>query len=563
MFEGSIIGALRFILGADTAELDAAGPRASKALRKAAKDGEAAGKAIAGAIDNLYGRLTRLLGISGLVAAAIRVFQNAVADMRALDRLSTATGTGIAQLQSLRAVAERVGVDFNRLSGVLEQHGMRMREALANPTSDAALALNMLGVNARNADGSLRTFDELLPSLADALNRYADGANKSAIVSRLFGEAGGPEMARLLAQGSAEIQRQRREYEATNKAFSAEQVRDFTTAQANLTDAFRRLSQELAIMATGPAKSVIDALVSVISYINQAAGAAMPRAAQVMEQLQAELQTLADLQAQVARGGIVAWATGAERTLADVNARVIALRAELAALVAADAAAAKRRNEGRPQAPDPDAARKAMEQARFELQEFLTIVSGQGTLIETMNVAWMTHAEIIEEVQRRIRAAYGQTAEAHRALATATRQLNTQFESGIKTVMGTAAQTLTALFPKSKGAAIAAAMLQMGVAIMNAMALPFPLNWVQVGLVAAQGAATIANMKSVTSSGGGSIPGTNIVGNTSEAPAMPTQAVTINIPGGQVFSSEMLASFVGQLNEYVKNGATLVATVVK
>src|SRR5690606_40586536 len=60
------------------------------------------------------------------------------------------------------------------------------------------------------------------------------------------------------------------------------------------------------------------------------------------------------------------------------------------------------------------------------------------------------------------------------------------------------------LFPKSKAAAIASAIINTAVAVTEALKLPPPLNFVQAGLVAAAGAAQVATIASTNISGGGS-----------------------------------------------------------
>src|SRR5581483_522566 len=64
--------------------------------------------------------------------------------------------------------------------------------------------------------------------------------------------------------------------------------------------------------------------------------------------------------------------------------------------------------------------------------------------------------------------------------------------------------TLAGAFQNNKAFAIANAVVHVAEAITQALTLPFPLNWVQVGAVTAAGAAQIAAIESASPGGGGS-----------------------------------------------------------
>src|SRR5690606_26918151 len=94
--------------------------------------------------------------------------------------------------------------------------------------------------------------------------------------------------------------------------------------------------------------------------------------------------------------------------------------------------------------------------------------------------------------------------------------------------------------------------------------VPWPLNWIQAGLVAAAGAAQIASIRSTNMSGGGGFPrvgGTGAAAAPSTAQtAPPGRAVHIHIPAGDFFSREAVVGLIERLNEEVQNGAILIST---
>jgi hypothetical protein len=124
-----------------------------------------------------------------------------------------------------------------------------------------------------------------------------------------------------------------------------------------------------------------------------------------------------------------------------------------------------------------------------------------------------------------------------------------------------AAQTITALWPKQKGAAIAAAIINTAVGVTKALSsAPPPWNFVQAALVAAQGAAQIAAIRSTNEDGAGG--GTTTP---AAAPAEPTvdmgRSLTINgVDPGALFSGGQVRGPIEMINEEVRNGATLISS---
>jgi hypothetical protein len=171
-------------LTADSASFEKGLDRANAAMRRAAAQGEATGKVIAAQISRLAGIAAAYLGAS----RAVDTFTKAIEDVTALGRLSQQSGIAVERLSELRFAAASVGVTFEELQQTIRGFAQRMAEGLTDNASSVSIALNTLGVSARNADGSLRNFDQILPDLADGFSRYADGAGEAQLASALFGE---------------------------------------------------------------------------------------------------------------------------------------------------------------------------------------------------------------------------------------------------------------------------------------------------------------------------------------------------------------------------------------
>jgi hypothetical protein len=220
--------------------------------------------------------------------------------------------------------------------------------------------------------------------------------------------------------------------------------------------------------------------------------------------------------------------------------------------------------------PDLSRMKEQQELAQNQFQIFQQQAAGQRTLLEDLNMAFTSHADLVVEAQSRIAAAYGNTVQAQIQMANIQRQLNLQQEQQVIRVAQTAAQTITALWPKQKGAAIAAATINTGVAVTEALKLTFPLNFIQAGLVLAAGVAQINAIRSTSQSGGGSLPalsgggGGGAIGDTGGATpvaAVPDfgRAITIVLEG-DFYSRDQVQSLMDRISEEVKNGGKLVSS---
>lgn len=115
--------------------------------------------------------------------------ESAVESAAALERLSQESDIAVEQLSALAAVFAQSGVGQDEMASSLKKLNTAISDAAGNPTSKAAFAFQALGLSITNANGSLKTAGDLLPQIADAYSRLADGPNKVAINTDLLGKA--------------------------------------------------------------------------------------------------------------------------------------------------------------------------------------------------------------------------------------------------------------------------------------------------------------------------------------------------------------------------------------
>ncbi|MDW7673785.1 MAG: hypothetical protein SCK28_04525 [Bacillota bacterium] len=132
----------------------------------------------------------------GLVAFVSKT--SAVADE--IDKMSIRTGISMDRLQELRYISGQVGVSFDSIESAVSRMTMSMSSADEEGKAMAE-AFAQIGIQTRNADGSLRetqsVFDETIRALGDMENE----TERNALAFQIFGR-GATELIPLFAAGS-------------------------------------------------------------------------------------------------------------------------------------------------------------------------------------------------------------------------------------------------------------------------------------------------------------------------------------------------------------------------
>lgn len=181
-----------------------------------------------------------------------------------LDDLQEKTGISVEKLSELRYAGEAVGTPLEALAGGVGRLSKLMAEA-AGGNKQATETFRTLGIEVKNADGSLRGSDEVLGDLADRFAGYQDGAAKAALAQQIFGKSGA-EMIPLLNQGREGIAKLRAEAEQLGAIYGGSLAKDAADFNDNLTKL--RLSSEAAAVSVGG--PFLKSLVSITNQILEA-----------------------------------------------------------------------------------------------------------------------------------------------------------------------------------------------------------------------------------------------------------------------------------------------------
>lgn len=117
--------------------------------------------------------------------------------------LAQRTGIGTTALQELAHAAAKSGSSSEGLIRAMQLLS-RTVQAAGDGSEDAARAFTRIGVTTKNADGSLKSADQLLLELSDKFRAMPDGMKKTALAMSLFGKSGA-ELIPLLNEGSENI----------------------------------------------------------------------------------------------------------------------------------------------------------------------------------------------------------------------------------------------------------------------------------------------------------------------------------------------------------------------
>lgn len=152
-----------------------------------------AGKSIKGCFNNLM-----LLGKVGLATAgyaflklgSLFTFTKLVANYgNNVLQTSQKIGMSVKSWQELRHAGEELGVEQDRLSvGLIQLNKNMVLAATGNKNMKTWFA--RAGVAVTDASGKIRNVEDVFSDLAGVMNRYRDGAKKTAVATALMGESG-------------------------------------------------------------------------------------------------------------------------------------------------------------------------------------------------------------------------------------------------------------------------------------------------------------------------------------------------------------------------------------
>lgn len=162
------------------------------------------------------------LAAAALAAAIIGAVAATVEAGSAAQEGAVKTGLSVEAYQELAYAAEQSGVPVELLEASMAKQNRMAAEAAAG-NEQAAAAFDALGVSVTNADGSLKSSEQLFNETAAALAAIEDPAKRAAAAQAIYGESAAKLMP-LLAEGPEGLARMREEAELLGIVLSDEDV---------------------------------------------------------------------------------------------------------------------------------------------------------------------------------------------------------------------------------------------------------------------------------------------------------------------------------------------------
>lgn len=558
MAGGATIGALRVVLGADTAIFDKNLKRAQSRL---AVFGKGIGVAMAAVAASVAAAATA-------VGAAMR---GMLTEADKLTKLGRAIGVPVEELSALKHAAELSGASVEQL-GRLFRNVARNMQGAAQAPSAFSRALDSLGIAWRDAEGNFIRADKLMLAVADKFAQMEDGAGKTALAMKIFGEEMGPKFVSMLNQGSAGIRAM------TEEAQQLGIVIDQQTGEAaeRFNDALDKLKKAQTGIITQITARFAPTLAGLAeSLVNTAKNTeALRYVGNLLVNVLKGLVTAGTIVAGIFRelGRIVAAVAGAVVAAAqlefkaaanlvkqhfgnmkDAVAADVQFIRELWAGFPTETQAAAVTFQEKTSAPIVQSTRAMAEEMRnFQM-------AAQMALDSVLNSPTETFQAKIAALEQAVRNGTISFAEFGQVV----KQVQQENIQHWENLGSTVASTLTTVFGKSKAAAIGSAIINTAVGVTQALrSLPPPFSFVTAAAVAAAGAAQIASIRSTSAGGGGSArrPSANVSSaqQQPEAGGVPQTVFLQGFGTDQLFSGDQLRKLIERLNEANRNGYRLV-----
>lgn len=203
---------------------------------------------------------------------------------RAWERAGTAIGVAITGAVAGLTFAAKANIDFAdaageaaesagvateaytalayaaKLSGVEQETLTKSLNKLNKGIAENSEELVNLGISTTDASGKLKSADAVLIELADRFAGMEDGAEKAALASKIFGDRVGPDLVRLLNQGSIGIQDLTEEARKLGVVIGDDFAKEAGKFNDNI-DKLKASLDGLVITITGPVIAGINGLI--------------------------------------------------------------------------------------------------------------------------------------------------------------------------------------------------------------------------------------------------------------------------------------------------------------
>ncbi|MCC2632115.1 MAG: putative Phage tail length tape measure protein, partial [Ramlibacter sp.] len=187
-------------------------------------------------------------------AASVAMVKSAIDAADAAGETAQKVGLAVEQYTALVYAAKLGAVSQETLGASLVKLSRNMSDA-AEGTGDAVKGFDALGISVTNADGSLKTSDQVLTEVAGKFAGFKDGAEKTALAVNIFGKAGA-DLIPMLNMGAEGIEALKKEAADLGIVLSGETA----AAAGEFNDNLDRMAAAIGGVSNRAASELLPAL---------------------------------------------------------------------------------------------------------------------------------------------------------------------------------------------------------------------------------------------------------------------------------------------------------------
>ena len=199
-----------------------------------------------------------VLGVAGIAAFAKSNLDAA----DSMSKLSQRTGIAAPTLDKFRKVAELSDTSIQSLERAFPALTKNMDMAAQKAKGPAFEAFQRLGVSVKDQNGNLRAADAVMLDIADRFQGMADGSEKAALASAVFGTRIGSELIPLLNSGGDAV-----------RNMGTALTQEFADKAAVFNDRLENMQEKLGDLTLRLTEALLPALTSLVGLIEGAVSA--------------------------------------------------------------------------------------------------------------------------------------------------------------------------------------------------------------------------------------------------------------------------------------------------
>lgn len=564
------IGGLKIELTLDPSNVAKGAAKADESLKKIGKSADNMAQRFEWASTVIKGTLI------GAIAGLGITIGKAIQHQGGLHALSQSLGVTVEELSRLEYAAGTTGVKTEQLGAAITTLNKNLDIAAGSGVGPAAQALEAMGLSATNAAGELRALPEMLGLIADKFQGYENGAGKAAIAAALFGDAG-TKLIPLLNQGSEGIDTLTKRADELGLTLGGEAAAR-AAAFSNAMSAMGQVSQMtigtilqkmlptlqgLAEHMTGTAHqtSTLTMAADILNTTLKGLISAGHAVVTMLELMGGMVKTVGSALLSVATGEFSNAVSIMKQGAAELGQVVTESQQFQQRLWDETLASGVKASEEFPKLNAPIIS--SVQTMQGSMEGFAA--SAQNA----MNVILNSPTETVAAKLAAIEKAAKSGAIGFYEMEEAIRQVNQTANDQMDQLLSMTSQTLGMIFKESKGVAIAQALINTYQGITKALAsLPPPASYAAAALVAAQGFAQVASIRSTqkngTGSGKGALPTSSAASNSSQNNNQSNQSNvsrTLYLQGldpKAMYSGEAVRGLADALIQYQRDGGKII-----